>query len=65
MRMFRQDRPECRYELKRVLEAEAAGVFRFRRAPERAEPTWRDFMEQGGFSPSELAEIMDGPDGDD
>lgn len=35
MRHRRKDRPECRYDMTRVLAAEDAGPIRFRRAPER------------------------------
>ncbi len=43
MRLFRRDRPECRYDMARVLAAEAAGPVRFRRAPNRRVPTWMEF----------------------
>jgi hypothetical protein len=45
MRAHRKDRPECRYDVRRVLAAEEAGKIRFRRAPE--EPDEADPAEEG------------------
>lgn len=51
MRRFRKDRPECRYDMTRVLAAERAGKIRYRAAPQRRVPTWKEFQAAGGLRP--------------
>lgn len=48
---FRQDRPECRYEMARVVEAERSGKIRFRKPPNRRTP-----KENSGESRNVLSE---------
>jgi hypothetical protein len=44
-RPARDDRPECRYSMDRVLAAEKNGFIRFRKAPKRREPTESEFWD--------------------